>query len=171
MKAKRSIVWLLSIAMLACTVDQVLTDLNLLVTISGAIIPALGNVSPEDAAIAQKMSTIASDGIAAVQAAYKDYKASGGTTGLAEVQAAVTAVKDNLAQELAAAHISNPAVVQKVTAWVNLISTTLNAVLSALPQPGVVGAQVGSVPAPAHIKARWQMEVCGGDAKCAALVK
>jgi hypothetical protein len=171
MKAKRSLVWLLCIAMLACTVGQILTDLNLLVNIAGAIIPAIGNVSPDDAAIAQKISNIASTGIAAVQAAYKDYKASGAATDLAKVQAAITAVKDNLAQELAAAHVSNPAVVAKITVWVNLISTTLNAILSALPQPGVVGARPGPVPAPAEVKARWQMEVCGGDAACAALVK
>lgn len=159
--------------MLACTVDQVLVDLKLLTTIAGAIIPALGQLSPADAAAAQKISKIATDGIALVQKNYDAFKASGATSDLQKVQFAVNAVRENLVDELALIKVSNQALVGKVTAWVDLIATTLNAILSVLPQAKVGGKMtlIGPPPTRAEIKGHWDSDVCGGDNSCAALVK
>lgn len=168
-----SVAIVLTLAMVACTVDQVLVDLKLLTSVAGAIIPALGQLSSADAAAAQKISKIASDGIALVQQDYDAFKSSGASSDLQKVQFVVNSLRDNLDQELALIKVSNPALVTKVTAWVALITTTLNAILSVLPQTKVSGKMTlaGPPPTKAEIKARWDSEVCGGDASCAALVK
>ena len=159
---------------IACTVDQVLADIDLVIQMTASITTAVGAVSPADAAILNTVVTVATTGLAAVQAAYDTYKASGATTDLAKVQAAIAAVKTNLAQELVAMHITDPAATQKVTAWVNLVTVTLNAVLGLLPQLGVTAGTSQykvEVISPKALQARWVSEVCKGDAACGKLVK
>lgn len=172
----------LCFAQVACSVDQALTDINLLIQAASTIGSAVGAVSPADSAIIAVVASIATQGLNAVQAAYDTYKKSGATTDLQKFQAAVAAVQANLAQELAAAHISDPAAKARVTAWVGLTSTTLTAVLELLPQ--LQSAQTASAKravlnqaaankalTPETIKARWDSEVCGGEKKCAGKVK
>lgn len=163
---------LLAVTM-ACTVDQVLADIDLVIQMTASITTAIGAVSPADAAAIEVAVNIASTGLAAVQTAYDTYKASGATTDLAKVQAAISAVKTNLAQELAALHITDPAATQKVTAWVNLVTVTLNAVLGLLPQ--LAGASASQykveVISPKALQSRWVSEVCNGDVACGKLVR
>src|SRR5579859_5784656 len=151
----------------ACTVDQVLADIDLVIQMTASITTAVGAVSPAVAAMLSTIVGVATTGLAAVQTAYDTYKASGATTDLQKVQAAIAAVKTNLAQELAAMHITDPAAVQKVTAWVNLVTVTLNAVLGLLPQLGVTAAEHKQlrieVISPKALQARWASEVCGGN--------
>jgi len=172
---KRSIIALaLCLTLIACTTDQVLADLNLLIQIAGAIIPAVSNLSPADAAFASKISGIASTGLAVIEADYNAFKSAGGTTALQKVENDVSVLKANLNSELAAAHVSNPATVLKITNWVNLITTTLDAILAAFPSATNKAAKVrlvAKVPSHSEIKAMWQVTVCAGDANCFALVK
>lgn len=159
---------------IACTVDQVLADIDLVIQMTASITTAVGAVSPVDAAAIQVAVNIATTGLAAVQMAYDTYKASGATTDLTKLQAAIAAVKTNLAQELAALHITDSVATQKVTAWVNLVTVTLNAVLGLLPQLGVtaISAQYKvEVISPKVLRARWVSDVCRGDAICGNLVK
>lgn len=169
-----AIALVLCCTLVACTVDQVLADINMLIQISASIGSAVGPVSATDGAEIQKLSSIASTGMAAIKAAYTTYKQSGAISDMQKVQAAIGALQSNLAQELSAAHILNPASQQKVTNWVNLISSTLAAVLAALPQlqNKQLGkqAKLASSITPKTLKARWTTEVCGGDQVCAALV-
>lgn len=165
---------LLCCSLVACTVDQVLADINVLIQIASSIGAAVGNVSVSDSAEIQKLSGIASSGIAAIQTAYASYKASGATTDLQKVQAAVSAVQTNLSQELAAAHVTDPISQQKVTNWVNLIYSTLAAVLAALPElqthPVTAKAKVAVAITPKTLKSEWDKKVCDGAPACMALV-
>jgi hypothetical protein len=169
------LVLILCFSLVACTVDQVLADINVLIQIAASIGAAVGNVSPADSIIIQKLSGIATAGIAAIQTAYDTYKNSGATTDLQKVQAAIAAVQTNLSQELAAAHITDPASQQKVTNWVNLIYSTLAAILAALPQLQTLQKngrpKITLAVTPKTLKFRWDNEVCQNNSACSALVK
>ena len=174
MKRSKVIVAVLTLLMFltACTVDQVLADINVLIQIAASIGAAVGTVSPGDSAEIQKLSGIATAGVSAIQAAYASYKASGAATDLQKLQAAINAVQTNLSAELAAAHITNPASQQKITNWVNLIYSTLAAIVAAIPQlqAGKKAASLKVDITPKTLKARWDSEVCGGDTVCSSLV-
>lgn len=165
----------LCLSLTACTTDQVLADINVLIQIAASLVPAIGGVSATNAAEIQKLSDIATAGMSAIQAAYTSYKNSGAQTDLQKVQAAVQACQTNIDQELQAAHIVDPATQQKVKNWVNLIYSTLAAVTAALPQ--LQGAKVSreakvkvSAVTPKSLQARWSTEVCAGDKTCSSLV-
>lgn len=173
---KATAVVLCTVLMVACPWgDTVLADINVLISIAGAIIPAVGQLSPADAAAAQKISQIASDAMVVIQKDYDAVKASGASSDLAILRATVNTLTQNLNQELEVIKVNNPALIGKVTAWVNVINVSLNAILSAFPQ--VAGGEkvslkkLGKVPSPASIKLSWKNQVCAGDASCAALVK
>lgn len=161
-----------------CGFDQVIADIDVIIETANAIGAAVGAVSPADAALIQGLASTAHLGMNAIKAAYDTYKASGAVSDLQKLQAAIQSVQTNLPQELSAAHIVDPVAVKIVTAWVGLIVSTLNAILSALPQ--LTSASVSThkkmklaatLPTKASIKARWSAEVCQHDAPCVALVK
>lgn len=171
--ASSVLVAILCFGLVSCTTDQILADINLLIQIAAEIATAVGSVSPNDGAIINNLSSVASKGMSVVLAAYQEYKKSGATTDLDKVKAAIQSAKDQLAAALAAAHITNPAKVTQINNWANLIIGTLNVILAALPQfqanrklpKGVI------VPTPASIKLQWRMSVCNNDPTCTALVK
>lgn len=174
---KKVISVVLTTVMLAgCTTDQVLADINVLIQIAASLVSAVGGVSTADAAELQKLSGIASQGMSAIEAAYTTYKASGATTDLGKVQAAISACQTNIDQELAAAHITDTNTVQKVKNWVNLIYSTFAAITAALPQlqsgakVSRSTAKVATSITPKSLQARWQTEVCNGDKVCGSLV-
>jgi hypothetical protein len=167
----------LCLSLVACTVDQVLSDIDVVIQIAGNIGVAVGGVSAPDAAIIATFTSIATDGIGAIQTAYNSYKASNASTDLQKLQAAIGAVQQNLAQELAAAHVSDPATQQKVSAWVALINSSVAAIAAALPQLQSNGIQAHNstvqpaMPLPETIQSRWVHEVCQDNAKCGKKVK
>jgi hypothetical protein len=186
--ALSALVLVLCLSLAACTVDQVLSDIDLLLQTAAQIGTAVGAVSPADGAIITALSAIATKGITTLQKTYDSYKASGATTDLAKVRAAANALNSNLAAELAAAHISDPATLAKVTAWCTLIYTTTNLVLNALPQATASAEQpsgamsmfggspkrapiVIQIPTPEQLQAQWETQVCKSDQKCGKLVK
>jgi hypothetical protein len=132
-------------------------------------------VSPSDAAIIADYSRIATAGITVIQTDYAAYKASGATTDLQKLQAAIAAVQTNLQTEFLAAKISDPGTQAKITAWVNLVSSSITAVVAALPQlePSGIQAQtrVVTLVTPEYLQARWANEVCAGNKKCGKLVR
>ena len=137
----------------ACSVDQVLTDINLLIQTAGSIGTAIGAVAPADAAIVAGLTAVASKGLTAIQAAYDTYKQTQAQTDLQKLDAAIAAVKTNLPAELAAAHVYSPAAQAKCAAWVNLTVTTLDAISELLPE--LQTAQT------ANAKAYSRAEGCG----------
>jgi hypothetical protein len=180
-KAVLGLVLSICLVTVACTVDQVLTDINLLIQTAGSIETAIGAVAPADAAIVAGLTSIASKGLSAIQSAYDTYKQTQAQTDLEKLDAAIAAVKTNLPAELAAAHVYSPAAQAKCAAWVNLTVTTLDAVSELLPElqtaqtanaKAAVVQKAAAKPnlAPQTIQARWSKEVCQGDAKCSKLV-
>jgi hypothetical protein len=158
------------VAMTACTVDQVLTDIDLALQMSANIAAAIEPISPADAALLTLAINIATTGLQVIQTDYDQWKASGAQTDLQKLEAALTTLKTNLPMELAAAHITNPASIAKANAWVNLVVTTCTAVLQLLPQtPGTAAMAV--FPTPQKIKAGWDMDICAGAKTCSDLVK
>ena len=162
----------LVVTQVACTVDQVLSDINLLLQTAASIATAVGALSPADATAIQVVVNTATTGLNVIQKDYDAYKASGATTDLEKLQAAIAALKNNLPAELAAAHVTNPNAVAKATAWVNLVTSTLDTILAVLPKLSAnKNATFAELPTPSDLQKRWSTEVCGGDAKCSALVK
>src|SRR5271166_1800095 len=181
MKKALTVVLALCLLTAACTVDQVLTDINLLIQTAGSIGTAIGAVSPADAAIIAGWQTLTLKGLSAIQSDYDTYKKSQSDNDLANLRAAIAAVQTNLPAELAAAHVYSPAAQKKCAAWVNLTVTTLNAVTELLPelqsapssgQKAAVVARAAARPnlSPDTIQARWSNEVCQGDEICSGLV-
>lgn len=189
---------LLCFSLVACSVDEVLTDVDLALQMTASLETAIGNVSAQDGAALSRMVAIATTGLTAIQKTYDDYVSSGAQTDLDKVQAMARVLQSNLQNELDAAHITNPATVQKVQAWVGLVSVALQAVLQlskqvsdnrssfercapdgrfsdcmggAMSFAAISPGTVISVPSAALLKARWEKEVCHGDKKCGKLVK
>jgi hypothetical protein len=163
----------------ACTVDQALSDIDLVLQTSQVVCSAIGVVAPADSAACALISGVAISGLNIIKTDYDAWKASGATTDMQKLEAAITTLQANLPQELAAAHIVDPHAVSTVTAWVGLVTSSLNDVLSLLPQlnptpptPTTRAKAVAAVmPTPESLAARWNNEVCKGDAACTKLVK
>jgi hypothetical protein len=165
---------------LACSVDTALSDIDLVLQTASAVCSTIGVVLPADAAACAVVAGVATAGVNLVKTDYDAWKASGSTTDLEKLQSAISVLKTNLPAELAAAHITDAAAVRTVTAWVGLVTSSLDAVLALLPKlaaniPPRPSARMNQIamamPTPATLKARWDSEVCQGDAVCAAKVK
>lgn len=167
----------------ACTTDQVLSDIETGLSIAGALVPAVGNVSAGDASVVQLISSLAVAGITDIKAAYDAWTKSGSASDLAKLQATAQEVQASLPSEMASLRITDPATQAKVAAWVNLISSSINSIVAAFPpaaagsNPAAMRARVSgfgtaavALPTPESLKARWTAEVCQGNTKCAGLV-
>jgi hypothetical protein len=162
----------------ACPTDQVLADLNLALQIAVQIIPAVTAVSPVEGAAIQRVSAVATGILTVIESDYRAYEASKAVTDLQKLQAVLDAAKANLTAEIAAAHITDPAVVAKVTAWANLIYSVTDAILSAIEgNGGAASVPVRAMklskplPTPKALKAGWSGNVCKGEEACSALVR
>jgi hypothetical protein len=173
-----SLVFALCFSMIACSVDQVLADINVILQMVNALAPAVALVSPPDAAAVGVLVSVGSEGINVIKADYDQWKASGATTDLQKLQAAIATFNSNLAAEMKAAHISSPAAVQTVTKWDAVLTSTTEAILALLPQvTSATDAKAAKLAAaspvaltPEGLQARWVAEVCQGDKKCSSLV-
>lgn len=174
-----SIALVLCLSLVACTVDQVLADINVGLQIAGALGPAIALVSPPDAAAVGGLVTLATNGLNVIKTDYDQWKASGAQTDLEKLQAAINTINGNLSSELNAAHIVSPKAVATVTAWDKILSSTFGAILALLPQfqaastvraKAAVAAKASVTLTPEGLQARWSAEVCQGEAKCAKLV-
>jgi hypothetical protein len=163
------------IAMTACTVDQVLSDIDIVLQTSQQIESAIGAISPADAAILEGLTGLAITGLQAIQKDYDAYESSKSGNDLQKVVDAVQALQTNLPQNLAAAHIYSPNVQAKCAAWVNLVVTTLQAISAQIAPSASTAitahAATVALPTPSSLQARWVTEVCSGDSACGAKVK
>jgi hypothetical protein len=161
------------VVMTGCTVDQVLTDIDVALQTAQQVETAIGAISPADAAILEGLTGLAVSGLQAIQKDYDTYEASKNGNDLQKTLEAVKALQTNLPSTLAAAHIYSPAAQAKCAAWVNLTVTTLQAVTEALaPTPTASAAsKTPTLPTAESIQARWLAEVCSGDTACGKLVK
>lgn len=173
-----AITLVLTMFLTACSVDQMLADISILIETASAIGTAVGAVSPADAAAIQVLSSTALLALNTIKTLYDTWRASGATTDLQKLQTALATLKTNLPQVLLAAHIVDPNAVAIVTKWVGLVISVVTSIIDALPQfvSGAVSTKkkmklAASMPTAKSIKARWNAEVCLNDAPCSALVK
>jgi hypothetical protein len=159
----------------ACSVDQVLSTIDVALQTAANLESIVGAVSPADAAALEALTGLATAGLNAIKSDYDTYEASKAQGDLAKLQAAIGALQKNLSLNLAAAKISSATAVEKTTNWVNLINSSLDAVVSTLQaalHPGALASRnMAQLPTPESLQARWQAEVCAGDAVCGARVK
>jgi hypothetical protein len=166
------LIYPLTLALMGCSVDTVLSDIDLALQTAASLETAIGAVSPADSAALQLLTGIATAGLNAIQKDYDTYEASKSAGDLQKVEAAANALQVNLPQELAAAHITSTTAVTKATAWVNLVVLATNAVLNEVGAVSAVSAHtVTTIPTPEALQAKWQSEVCSGDTACGNLVK
>jgi hypothetical protein len=165
-----------TVSMLACTVDQILSSIDAALQVAQGLSAAVGAVDP---AIGAAVNVIASIGIAGmneIQKVYDQYEANKSASNKQNVIVAAQAIQSNLAGELAVMHISDPATVQKVTAWVNLLSDCASGIITELggtPVAAVSTRARAVAPyqlTPEYIQSRWQSQVCLGDTSCGSKV-
>jgi len=165
----------LLISSIACSTDEVLSTIDVALQTAANLESIVGAVSPADAAALEALTGLASVGLSAIKKDYDTYEASKAQGDLQKLQAAIAALQSNLSQNLNAAHIVSPAAVQKTTAWVNLINSSLDAVISTIEatlHPSALAARnMAQLPTPESLQSRWATEVCLSDAACGAKVK
>lgn len=144
----------------ACTTDQILADLNLALQIAGEIAPLVANISPPDGAAMQRVSAIAKQSLQVVLGGYNAYKQSGTANNLQTLQSAIDAFQAEIPAAIAAAQIKDPKSVAKVAAWLNLIYSVIDPILSAIPQArsgvNIKAHLAKTLPKPADLKAQWE---------------
>jgi hypothetical protein len=162
--------------MSACTVDQILTDVDVVLQTANSLSVALGAISPADALIVSTLTGLAENGVNAIKADYASYEANKTASKLQDVLVAAQAVQTNLPAELAAAKISDPTTAAKVSNWVNLVTDVVGGIISTIQGTKAMATAsthgiVMAMPTPESLQARWQSGVCSGDVACGNLVK
>ena len=182
-KALLALTLAISLATTGCSsqwISVALADLPVLVQMALNIATftetAQGKViSAADQAAIQGISSEASKDLKLLQTLYNEYKANPSDAGLQKINAAIGVVRQNLPELLQAAHISDPALAQQVTAGVNLILTTVESFTELIPSsPSSTSKAVNvhaqkvskasAVPSPAELKMKWNVGVCGAEA-------
>ena len=121
--------------------------------------------SPSEVAAIQHIGDVATQGLQAIQTAYQDYTSKNATTTIAQIQAGGAALVENLNQLLAAAQIKDQFLLNRVTAAVQLIVSTLNTFLALVPQ--VAGAKkaklnksaAAAMPSASTLRQMWADQV------------
>lgn len=169
------LVGVLLISSTACSTDEVLSTIDVALQTAESLESVVGAVSPADAAALEALTGLATVGLNAIKKDYDTYEASKAQGDLEKLQAAIAALQSNLSLNLSAAHIVSPAAVQKTTAWVNLINSSLDAVVATLEatlHPSLLASRnLAQLPTPQSLQARWAREVCQNDSACVAKVK
>jgi hypothetical protein len=184
MKWKLAGVLVFLVAMVACTGDEIFAAIDVGIQASAAIQEQVAALNPQDGAALAVAVKDVTNGLNAVQAAYDAWQAScaTGCRGdlLAEAQQVGLTTEATLTADLAAAHITNQASVQKVTAWVYLVTDAVTLVMKIKQSAQVqVPEQVMTFTVKAgyvtytakDLKARWDKQVCGGNKVCASRVQ
>lgn len=176
-------VLVVSLVMAGCSAQWIqvaLEDLPVLVQMAlnlGSLAAAVDGktMSASETAAIQNISAEAGKDLSLLQTLYNDYKESPSESGMQKIEVAIGTLQQNLTGMLAA-HISDPATAQRVTAGVNLILSTVESFAALMPKtekkasprlaskPGAnVAHQVVSAK---ELKAVWNQAVCGGVVGC-----
>jgi len=157
----------------AAWIQDALNDLPVLVQMALSIAQIIAvtktgtPASAQEIAAINQISSVATQGLTAIEALYKSYTSANSTTTIADIQAAGAALVANLNGLLQAAQIKDPALLARVTSAVGLIVSTVNTILSLLPKSSSpadlkaakrLGSPAG-LPKPADLRAMWQSQV------------
>jgi|SRR5580765_91698 len=135
-------------------------------TIAQLVVQFGGSSDPE---VQQKIQEIGSEAVKdsqLVQKLYEDYEKNPSDSSRQQLEAALGTIATNLPDLLTAAHIKDPALLQKVSAAVNLIVSTVNTILALMPSVTTKAGQeakakVGHPTARngAELRKAWQEQV------------
>lgn len=145
-----------------------------IISLIGVFAPAS---APDDQAAVRRIGDEATKDLKLLQTLYDQYKASPSPDTKAAIETALADITTNLPALLEAAHIKNEALLQRVTASVNIIMTVADIIIAQIPvdnpQLKARKAQKKATPplSPKAVKAEWDAKVCGGDTACTSLVK
>ena len=174
-KAVLAVVLCVSLATTGCTAEWIkvaLADLPVLTQMAlniASLVAALETgkqVSPTEAAAIQNISAEAGKDLNLLQALYDQYKANPDKAILAKIQSVIGDINQNLPALLQAAHITNPTLLARVTAAVNLILSTVSSFASLMPQPAAPSVAARRAPANTPVphvkdlKMQWNAQVC-----------
>ena len=133
-------------------------------------------MSAAETASIQNISNEAGKDLSLLQTLYNDYKENPSESGMQKIEDAIGTLQQNLTGMLAAAHISDPATAQRVTAGVNLILSTVESFAVLMSQTGKKASpRLASKPGAntehqvinaKDLKANWNQVVCGGVVGC-----
>lgn len=153
----------------ASWIQTALSDLPVLIQMAGSIMSLValtktGNApSQQELAAIQQISTVAMNGLQAIQALYNSYTNSNATTTVQEIQAACQALVSNLQQLLTAAQIKDPALLNRISAAVGLIDSTVNTFLALLPKAATSRVEAKAInaklPKPKDLRTAWLQQV------------
>jgi hypothetical protein len=168
-----ALVLVISIAATGCSAQWIriaLQDLPVLTEMALNIVALVGTMSEgkrtnnADLAVIQNISAQASRDLNLLQALYNEYEANPNDATLAKIQTVIAGLNQNLPALLESAHISNPLLVARVTAAVNLILGTVNSFAALIPQTSTMSARIAvapaSIPTKQDLKRRWNAQVC-----------
>jgi hypothetical protein len=177
-KSKIVLAMVLSISLIAtgCSAQWIsiaLADLPVLTQMAlnlGTIMTTLESgqkINPTEAAAIQNISAQASKDLNLLATLYNEYKANPSASVLQKIQSAVADINQSLPALLQAAHISDPILLSRVSAGVNLILTTVASFAALIPQTSTqfVAARMTrpqlSIPKASDLKKQWNQQVCG----------
>lgn len=117
-----------------------------------------------EVAAIQHIGDVATQGLQAIYASYQSYTSANATTTIAQIQAACGALTANLKDLLAAAQIKDQMLLNRVTAAVTIIVSTVETFLSLVPQSKALAKRVSkaalsALPSPSALKQAWAVQV------------
>jgi hypothetical protein len=124
---------------------------------------------PESAAI-QNISAEASRDLNLLQALCNDYKQNADADTLKKIQSTIAEINTDLPAMLQAAHISDPVLLTRLGAAVNLIVSTVNNFAVIMPQVADTTSRKsatfkGTVPNASQLRTSWNRQVCAPTGK------
>lgn len=147
----------------------VLTQMALNVATLVTTLQSGQQLSVNEAAAIQGISTEASKDLNLLQSLYNQYKASPDAGTLQKIESTVTAINQNLPMLLAQTHVSDPVVAARITAGVNLILTTVQSFAALLPATVNTSRRVAGqklvIPNAGDLKRQWNEQVCAPTGK------
>ena len=175
-----SILLCLSLLATGCSAEWIkvaLADLPVLLQMAlniGTLVTTLQSgkqLNSSEAATIQNISNEASRDLNLLQSLYNEYEATPSPTTIQKIQNAVGDINQNLPALLQAAHITDPVLLTRITAAVNLILSTVNSFAALIPQTAgpVMTQRVTrkpiAVPRASDLKRQWNQQVCGPTGK------
>lgn len=116
-----------------------------------------------EVAAIQHIGDVATQGLQAIYASYQSYTSANATTTIAEIQAACGALTANLKDLLAAAQIKDQNLLNRVTAAVTIIVSTVQTFLSLVPLKAsarkLSKSAAAALPTPSALKQAWADQV------------
>lgn len=143
----------------------VLTQMALNIATLVTTLQADKQVSVPESAAVQNISAEASRDLNLLQALCDEYKQNADASTLQEIKTTITTINTNLPSMLQAARISDPVLLTRLSAAVNLIVSTVNSFAALMPQAKATTSQKSAamkanIPNAGQLRTSWNRQVC-----------